>query len=58
MPEIEITTGDRNTIDHVIRFVRDIGLDGLRPEARMVLAVELVRLMKPEIDELKRRAGG
>jgi len=55
MPAIEIDANERKEVDEIIKFVRNFGLDRLSVEGRMVLAVELTRLFKPELDELRRR---
>lgn len=55
MPSIEMDSGERKDVDEIIKFVRNFGIDKLSVNGRMVLAIELVRLFKPEIDELKRR---
>lgn len=55
MPSIEITTEDRRSVDLLMEFVRR-EVRRFPVEARMVFAVEVLRHMKPELDELKRNA--
>jgi hypothetical protein len=55
MAQIEIDPRDRKKADEIVRFVKNFMTD-LSVEGRFVLALELMRLMKPELDELKRKA--
>lgn len=55
MAEIEIDRADRERAQRLVEFVKREFLD-MKVEARFVFAVEMSRLLKPEIDELKRRA--
>lgn len=54
MPEFELDSSDRKKAADIVEFVRNFMAD-LSVEGRFVLAIELIRLMKPELDELKRR---
>ena len=54
MPRIEIDSNDRRRVDELVRFTRQFFLE-LPAAARMVFAVEMARLLKPEFQELKRR---
>lgn len=54
MAQISIDSKDKRQIDEIIRFVKNFALE-LPVEARFVLAIEMGRLFKPEIDELRRR---
>ncbi len=56
MPQIEIDPGERAKADRIVEFVKNF-MGDLSVEGRFVLAVEMVRLFKPEIDELRRKAG-
>lgn len=56
MPSIEIDSVQRAQLDKLTAFVKDF-LAGLPAEARMVFAIEMNRLFRPELDELRRRAG-
>jgi hypothetical protein len=55
MPTIDIATSDRLRIEGLVEFMRRQIYD-LPVEARMVLVIELTRLFRPEINELKRKA--
>ncbi len=55
MPGFHVTTNDRKKAEDIVGFVRNFMVD-LSVEGRFVLAVELMRLMAPELTELKRRA--
>lgn len=56
MAAIEINSADKKRVDDLVNFVRNFAFD-LPVEARFVLAIEIVRLFKAEIDELKRKGG-
>ena len=56
MPTIEVTTADKDRALRLVEFVkREFAEFPL--EARFVFAVEMSRMLKPEVDELKRRQG-
>ena len=54
MPAIEIDSNERRKVDDLLRFVRNFYGD-LAVEGRLVFALEIGRLIKPEIDDLRRR---
>lgn len=54
MPSIEIHSSDLQQVDMIVSAVR-VSVAALPTEARLVLAIELIRLMKPELDELRRQ---
>jgi hypothetical protein len=55
MPEFEVDRADRRRAEVVVAFVKEF-LSCISVEGRFVLAIELMRLFKPEIDELKLKA--
>jgi hypothetical protein len=56
MPGFEVDRADRRRAEIIVAFVKE-SLSSISVEGRFVLAIELMRLLKPEIDELKRRQG-
>jgi len=58
MPQIEIDSNDRKSVDEIVKFVQEFGIRRMSIEARIVLVMELIRLFKPEVDELKRQRSG
>jgi hypothetical protein len=54
MPAFEVNTNDRRKAEEIVQFVRNF-MGDLSVEGRFVLAIELMRLVKPDLDELKRR---
>jgi hypothetical protein len=54
MPQFEIDANDRRKAEEIVQFVRNF-MGDLSVEGRFVLAIELMRLVKPDLDELKRR---
>lgn len=55
MPEIKVSTSDRQTAQDLSRLIKN-EMSRLSPEGRLVLAVELTRLIAPEIKQLQERA--
>jgi hypothetical protein len=54
MPSFEVDANERRKAEEIVQFVRNF-MGDLSVEGRFVLALELMRLMKPDLDELKRR---
>ena len=55
MPTIQVASADKRRVDDLMEFVRRFFAE-LPVEARFMFAIEISRLLKPEIDELKRKA--
>jgi hypothetical protein len=55
MPSIEITETDKQKVDALIEYLK-LFIFSLPVDARMVFAIEIIKLLQPEIDELKRWA--
>lgn len=55
MATLEVNSDDRRRAEGLVDFVAN-EVRNWPIEARMVFAVEVTRLLKPEIDELRRRA--
>lgn len=55
MPELSIDSGERKKADDLIEFVKRFFGD-LHVDARFYFAIQMLRHLKPELDELKRRA--
>jgi hypothetical protein len=55
MPQFEVNTSDRERAQRLMQFVR-MEFQEFSVEARFVFAVEMSRMLQPEIQELKRRA--
>ena len=51
---ISIDSKDRERVDSLITFLRQETINW-PSEARFVFALEIIKLIKPEIDELKRQ---
>ncbi len=54
MVHFDVSASDRTWAELLAEFVRR-SVGGLSTEGRFVLVIELMRLLKPEIDELNRR---
>lgn len=53
MPTIEIITGERRLTEDIVGFVKNFMFD-MTPEGKQILTIQLLRLLDPEIKELRR----
>ena len=53
MPQIEITSTEREAVNDLVRFI-EIGAVDFSRNARQVLCIELLRQFKADLDALKR----
>ena len=55
MPQFELTTADRKRAESLLEFVKREYWN-MPVNSRFVFCIEMSKHMKPEIDELKRKA--
>ena len=55
MPQFELTKQEQKDAEYMVEFVKR-RYDEMSVKSRFVFAMQIVNHMKPEIDELKRKA--